>query len=717
MIQGLEKIVLADWSMGRHTSDNQATLPRNSLLVARNVIRQSGALKPMPGYQEILDTTLAQVQALFSFERQTDQMQFLIATGGTGIVRSAIDGSSPPVELSNTETSGDFGFIENAFACYMNNGAAAKKMINIAGVETLEPWGLQPASSPPSIAIGGAGLYLTYGTRYVYAEVFRWTDSLGTQRYHIGVPSDLSAHTGPLGLQVTDGVMNAGSHTLTSATAGFVAGDVGLQITVNGAAPNGGPLVTTISAFTNATTVTLTAAASTTVAGATVQFRTKAVTLSAFVAINPNTTHFWIFRVQDSPINASGTYYFVAEIPVATASYVDSSPDIDLDTTRQAPFDNYPPPLTNILIEYSGRCVALEGDTVSMSALNETPLGVAYESFPFYLQFIVPGGIKNLVAGLVFQQALLLATQDYWFEISGQDITTFQMLDQVVKPGCAGRKLALVVHGRLVWLGTDKKLWSWNGVVGNDPYPMSVALHGKSADQLNMDSLSPAFLSQCELRWFSNGTYDWIVLCGHVNSGTAMDWIQIWDLSPITGVLTIQGPIPMPAESDFFPYDNFQTSLTARDAGTDYMYFGSSTSGLVYRFPQGTDFNGEDIADAVIGTPWVRLSNDPAAGMSGRARTFFAKILTNIENAYQSFRMAAVASKGVDPSLTGQDLDLELDQDGNAVDYTVARANLNHYEQTAFGAWIKLFVSFPPDLDEDMALSAIEVSFKELPEV
>ena len=44
VIEGQEKITLADWSQGRHTSDNQAIVPNNALLVARNVIRQAGAL-------------------------------------------------------------------------------------------------------------------------------------------------------------------------------------------------------------------------------------------------------------------------------------------------------------------------------------------------------------------------------------------------------------------------------------------------------------------------------------------------------------------------------------------------------------------------------------------------------------------------------------------------------------------------------------------------
>lgn len=712
MIEGQEKLTLADWSEGRHTSDNQATVPNNALLVARNAIRQSGALKPMPGYTLVQDTTLDTIERLYSFERQTDQKQFLMATGAGKIARCAIDGSVPPVVMSSAEANGDFDFIENAFALFLNNGSHALKMVNIQGAERLVPWGLQPAVGPPAIAIGNGGLVLTYGTRYVYSEVFRWTDSLGTERFHPSVPSDFSAHTGPLGLTVTDGGITATLLILTSATAGFVAGDVGKQIIVAGAGPGGAPLVTTIAGFTNATTVTLAAAASTTVVNAVVNYRLKAVTLSGMTAVNAVTTHFWIFRVQDSPIGASGTYFFVAEIPVAISTYVDDVADIDLDTTREAPFDNFPPPLGNILLEYGGRAVILEGDTVNLSALDEISLGVAYECFPAFLSFIVPGGIKNLSAGIIFQQQLLLSTEDYWFQISGQDVTTFQMLDKVVFPGAAGKKLVLVVHGRLVWLGRDKKLWTWNGVLGVDPVPMSVSIHSDSVDQLGMADLSSATLAQCELQWYSNGTHDYIVLCAaSVDTKTGeKDWLQIWDLSPITGVLTIQGPIPQPAESDFFPYDAFGTSLVARQGGVPWLYFGGKGNGLVYRWPDGLLFNGQVISDVIIGTPWIQIAD-------AKARPLFAKILTNVDDAKSHFKFAANSSKGVKQDLVPISVDLEEDQADGLIDPTVARANLMAQEGTAFGNWVKLFVVFPSDLAQDISLSAIEIYFKPLPGV
>lgn len=68
-----------------------------------------------------------------------------------------------------------------------------------------------------------------------------------------------------------DGAIDTGvsATTLTSATANFFENDVGADITVVGAGPAAADLVTTIASVTNATTVELTDAASTTVSGAT----------------------------------------------------------------------------------------------------------------------------------------------------------------------------------------------------------------------------------------------------------------------------------------------------------------------------------------------------------------------------------------------------------------------------------------------------------------
>lgn len=77
---------------------------------------------------------------------------------------------------------------------------------------------------------------------------------------------------GPNGRRVTDGVSTAGSTTITSATAAFVAGDVGSTITLYEASATAH--VTTIASVTNGTTAVLTAASTRTVTGAVVTIAT-----------------------------------------------------------------------------------------------------------------------------------------------------------------------------------------------------------------------------------------------------------------------------------------------------------------------------------------------------------------------------------------------------------------------------------------------------------
>ncbi|MGH9577301.1 MAG: hypothetical protein ACRD3R_07670, partial [Terriglobales bacterium] len=76
------------------------------------------------------------------------------------------------------------------------------------------------------------------------------------------------------GKALNDGAISASSSTFTSASAAFTSADVGKPISVEGAGASGVALNTTIATFVSATSVTLSAAASTTVSSAKVFFGT-----------------------------------------------------------------------------------------------------------------------------------------------------------------------------------------------------------------------------------------------------------------------------------------------------------------------------------------------------------------------------------------------------------------------------------------------------------
>jgi hypothetical protein len=120
------------------------------------------------------------------------------------------------------------------------------------------------------------------------ATTTSWADTFGTGPWVFNVRAYGALGDGKC---VTDGAITAASAVLTSATAAFTAGDVGKVIQIKGAAATGvTSLVTTIQAFTNATTVTLATPASTTVAsGGQVLWGTDD-TASIQAAINAATT-------------------------------------------------------------------------------------------------------------------------------------------------------------------------------------------------------------------------------------------------------------------------------------------------------------------------------------------------------------------------------------------------------------------------------------------
>jgi hypothetical protein len=91
-----------------------------------------------------------------------------------------------------------------------------------------------------------------------------------TLRRKVGVFGNLIVNASLLTQRSAENaVLTAASTTMTSATAAFTAGDVGKNITVTGAGVGGGHLATTIAGYTNATTVTLAVAATTSISGAT----------------------------------------------------------------------------------------------------------------------------------------------------------------------------------------------------------------------------------------------------------------------------------------------------------------------------------------------------------------------------------------------------------------------------------------------------------------
>lgn len=117
---------------------------------------------------------------------------------------------------------------------------------------------------------------------------------------------------------VSDGHTTSGSSTLTSSTANFVSGDMGKPILVSGCGGGGGPLRTTISVVTSATTVTLSASCSTTQTTAFVRWSTdnstainNAVQACATASLSGCTIFF--------PATGTGSYFIGSTVAINKA--------------------------------------------------------------------------------------------------------------------------------------------------------------------------------------------------------------------------------------------------------------------------------------------------------------------------------------------------------------------------------------------------------------
>jgi hypothetical protein len=197
-IQGIKPDTFDQIRGGRVTARNLTNMIHEFALVASNISFLGDAqARKRDGYT--LNRTLSSsIQFLFDFPRQSDLTQFLVANYGTNLAFMPNDGSGSPTVLSSGESSTHpFSFATSSFGLYMSNGLKSYAEYNKgSGQEHLyNP--IQAPATAPTVALAGGTLSLTYGRQYAYCYVRKWTDSLGTQRYHIGPPSALSADTGP----------------------------------------------------------------------------------------------------------------------------------------------------------------------------------------------------------------------------------------------------------------------------------------------------------------------------------------------------------------------------------------------------------------------------------------------------------------------------------------------------------------------------------------
>lgn len=715
-IRNLEEKVWDSFRGGRFTRNNLVKISDDHLLIATNLIMPGdGVAHRRPGYTLVTPNALGFVPTrIFDFERQSDGSQFVFVSGAGhfGYINPV---SGAYTELSNNENPAPFAFATSVFACYASNGVNAYKLVDVNGVLTKWNWGIKAPtvapgisvsaiqaaisaiaraanvvtvtlSAPPSqafqvgdavnvsgvtdasyngtgfilTAVTGGGLTLTWaqvgansasgggvvgeirgtltlvkGRQYCYSFVSKWTDSEGVTRVHVGPPSPISAHTGP----VTDGVVNGS----------------GIQ-----------------------------------------------------VSTDPQVTHIWVFETNDTPLNTTSVFYFSLELTNGTTSFGDTLADTALDTTRQAPFDNLPAPPGTALVEYQQRIavmgIAGKPNLVQASGLEEVDLGIPQETFPLTLFFNVPGGIKSLVGGCVFNQSLELATNQFWFQVTGFSAETFTERDKIYQPGAAGPEAIALTNTWKAWIGVDKKIWA---VPAGSTTPIEVSWKIARADgsgQLSMESMNALQLANAQLRWYGFGRYSILAAFVSTQNNNVYDWMQLWDTTALTGPQGAFGPMTQDgmlmgaAETDAFLNDPIVATGIVLVQDTPYIFMADSL-GFIYRWPDGATDNGEPIM-AVGGSEF----SDLGLG-DGNKHMRWIDIRTSRVDAAQAFRLSAQVSTGVNINTKPVALPMGAIPDVQ-VDPTCARGKMDQQKATSVGRMLRWFCFFPPD-DQEAKLYAV----------
>ncbi len=432
--------------------------------------------------------------------------------------------------------------------------------------------------------------------------------------------------------------------------------------------------------------------------------------LSAFAAPpDPTWNYIWIFRTNDTPADSTSALFFDAEIPVGTSTFADSNLDAVLDLTRPVPYDNYPPPLGDLVTMYQSRIAVagLEGqeNVVALGGFEEILLGLPAEAFPPSLVFQVPSG-KNKVCGLAStNEAGFIGTKDLWFTITGYNAATLKKSDKVVQPGPVGKKAYVVTPSHLVYLGRDRKLYGWD-MASPRPINLSANLGKPLLGSMSMEDISDADVENAEVRWFSFGRNSFLMVL--VNTGSVplgqFDWIQMWNASflgetlPSDGV-TIVGLI----ETDFWPSDVMSCSAIVEVNNRTYVFLGDP-NGNVYRWPDGFLDNGKGFA-ACLGSPWTALNVfigqmfHPIPQPEVVKRLFWFDLHTSREDAISSFRLEAVVADSPDMTIApvGVPFGPLMGSNGSGPVPAAARAQLHQVRGASVGRWARFFVVFPTD--------------------
>jgi hypothetical protein len=441
----------------------------------------------------------------------------------------------------------------------------------------------------------------------------------------------------------------------------------------------------------------------------------QAITVGGMTAsADPQVNYQWIFATNDSPINTTATFYFLAEILNSQTTWGDALTDDSLDLTRLAPYDNNPAPPAPILTTFQNRVVVVNGGLIQLSGYAEITLGIPEESWPLSLFFNLPSGNREATAMISAQQGtvLLVCSPDYWYSYKGYDATTFTEQDRIASPGAVGRDALCDTPMGTAWLSPSKRLWIWNG--NASPSDIAAIVANSMTGTYGMEDLNAADLKTAQLHWYSYGSAHYLALfCRTSDAPDAnLNLVQIWAVSASTQASSgmygagssVYEQIKGIFQTDKIPAVSFTASASVMVNSVPYMFCGDA-AGNIYRFPDGFQDDAIPMTPAA-GTGWMDC------GSQARKRFFFVDVVTNRTDALTGFRLYAKVADTPDNSLGTVLLTTQVLPNPVGTQGLTIRGNLQIQGCNA-GRYIQILAAFPTD-NQDAMIRSITVFSKPL---
>jgi len=273
---------------------------------------------------------------------------------------------------------------------------------------------------------------------------------------------------------ITDGAINAGSSTLTSASAQFVAADVGRRLTIMGAGQGGAPYSGTITAYNSASSVTVRVKALTSVTGATVTIDVDTKLTSATAGFTTADVGRIVTIYGAGP--SGGNFVNIIETVVnSTTVYVQQPPSTTVSGAQ-------------LNINYAGMSYGIP--QLSLNVINSHFTNLAFYGDPAMIAyyFYIHPSVNVLMEGSTFDNAPYYALH-LW---SSGGVPPYEVADSIRIDNCQfGPNLAYVTGGAIA--ATDPNSY-YHVVISNSTIRSrqnGIYVSGGSIEMNNDDIITP----------------------------------------------------------------------------------------------------------------------------------------------------------------------------------------------------------------------------------